>query len=261
VLDALNSSKILAYIDSIGQQRLSKLHIFDTISSTNSYLLQLIPAIFTESHVCLADEQTAGRGRLGRRWYSPSGANLYCSLSWPTQATQQLRPALSLAVAVIVVKAIERCIGPNKITLKWPNDILFDGRKLAGILIEQNQNASVIGIGLNIAFPPDQVTDAWIDLQEIAQTPISRNQLAGVLINELLIHLPIFMSEGFSYFIQAWREYDGFTATNISIVTPTETYLGIMQGINELGQLILKEATGELRYFDTGEVSMRPANR
>jgi BirA family transcriptional regulator, biotin operon repressor / biotin---[acetyl-CoA-carboxylase] ligase len=250
--------KIRSEIHSEAASRLMKLEIFDCIDSTNTYLLQQAKSRAVSGWVCLAEEQMQGRGRLGRVWFSPRGANIYCSLL--CDFAQHDVSALSIAVGVIVVKALQKYGVRQALQLKWPNDIVFSRRKLGGILLERSGSFVVIGIGLNLYLPDDmdvELAANSIDLSTIMANTVSRNQLAGLLINELLIQLPLFMQHGIKHFLSDWCQFDALKGKDIVVKTPQQIFSGVMQGINEQGELLLCDAQGHQQSFCYGEASVR----
>lgn len=239
------------------EQLLARLDIFDSIDSTNTYLLAQGKLGAVSGTVCLAEQQTQGRGRLGRVWYSPCGANIYCSLLWRFSSVSHDISGLSIAVATIVANTLRQYGILAGIQLKWPNDVLFAHRKLAGILLERSdQSGVVIGIGLNIDVS-SAGEKSWIDLSEIMGRVVSRNYLVGLLINELLEKLPIYEKQGLPPFISEWQKYDVLFDKPISVHTPQEVILGTMRGITEKGELLLLNEKGFLQPFCYGEVSVR----
>ncbi len=261
-VEILDADVIKSVIQPDKLSYLSGLDIFDSINSTNSYLLTSAKSGTASGWVCFAEQQTKGRGRHGRTWLSPRGASLACSLLWRFPATQPDLSALSLAVAVIVAKVLQQYGIQAGIELKWPNDVYFQGRKLSGILLESlpeanGQIAVVIGIGLNLFMPHDQLKAVnAIDVAEITGQVVRRNYLAGLLINELLGQLPIYQRMGLSVFIEAWRELDVLQGKEVIVHTEKDKIIGVMQGINLQGELLLKNALGDQR-FKCGEVSVR----
>ena len=253
----LETAKIISVLDSACLARLAKLEVFRSIDSTNTYLLQMTKAEGFSQRVCFAEEQSAGRGRLGRVWYSPKGKNIYCSASWNFSA--QNVSDLSLAVGVIIARVLKK-IGVEKgVQLKWPNDILFAGRKLGGVLLERVGQVVVIGIGLNVELPKDadsELVANAIDLDEIIGE-VDRNYLAGLLVQELMSALPIYADVGFKAFIDEWRQDDILFGKQVSVQMPADIFVGEARGINEEGELMVKSHQDQLHYFRCGEVSVR----
>jgi BirA family biotin operon repressor/biotin-[acetyl-CoA-carboxylase] ligase len=262
-VELLDSDKIKLVIDNENLCYLATLDIFDSINSTNTYLLECAKVAAPTGSVCFAEQQTQGRGRLGRVWYSPRGANIYCSLLWYFPARQIDLGAFSIAVAVVIVQTLKKYGILAGIELKWPNDILFAGRKLAGILLERlpeknGKIAMVIGVGLNLHLPEnDAVMSNWIGLDEITGQPVARNFLAGLLVNELLATLNIYQTQGLRPFLDCWRQHNTLCGKEIMVHTPMEKIMGVMMDISAQGELLLKRADGEILRFQCGEVSIR----
>jgi len=157
----------------------------------------------------------------------------------------------------VMVANVLKKYGISNIELKWPNDILFAGRKLAGILLERRESAVVIGIGLNVYLPSDADPN-WIAIHDITEKDVARNHLVGLLINELLSQLNVYQSCGLAAFLEGWRQHDSLLNKKVTLQTPEHLFLGVMKGINAQGELMLQDdTTNELRTFSYGEVSCR----
>jgi BirA family biotin operon repressor/biotin-[acetyl-CoA-carboxylase] ligase len=251
----VNPERIKAAICPDNLQNLADLIVFDTIDSTNTYLLSCAKKGAPSGTVCFADEQTAGRGRQGKAWFSPPEANIYGSLLWRFNNLSALS-GLSIAVAVMIVRALKKYGVRDGLQLKWPNDVWYAQRKLAGILLECSGNNVVIGIGLNLKLPSDADPN-WIDLTQIMQQPIEREKIAGLLVNEMLVQLPVYEQHGLTAFLNEWRQYDACFQRMISVHTPEKIFSGVMEGINEKGELLLRDAEGNVQRFCYGEVSVK----
>lgn len=235
---------------------LSGMDIFDSIDSTNTWLLEKARQGAPSGSVCLAEEQTQGRGRLGRSWYSPRGTNIYCSLLWCFKDITQDLSGLGIAVGVMVINALRQYGIQSGLQLKWPNDVLAMNRKLSGILLERvGKYSVVIGVGLNLDVRPAQEKN-WIDISELTGRPAQRNFLTGLLLNEMLKQLPQFERQGLTPFLSEWKKHDALLDKNILIVTPEKNIRGVMRGITDAGELLLENETG-LQCFRYGEVSVR----
>lgn len=144
--------------------------------------------------------------------------------------------------------------------LKWPNDVLFSGRKLAGILLENlvssQQNWVVIGLGLNLSLPKNQ-DPAWIDVEEIVGKTLSRNTVAGLLLEELFQGLNLFEAQGLKPFLPRIREYDLLLQKEVVIQVPQRQVTGLAQGLSEEGDLLLLDEEGKCHQFCYGEASVR----
>lgn len=152
--------------------------------------------------------------------------------------------------------------------LKWPNDLLCNHQKIAGILIElsgetHNPCSAVIGIGLNIDMSEtnhDTITQPWTDVQSLTQKKVNRNELVGILLNELIKTFTHFQNHGFSVFIEKWNTLDLLKGKRVSVLTPTTHLHGIAHGINELGHFLVEDEHGSITGFSNGEVSVRLSN-
>ncbi|MEO8401478.1 MAG: biotin--[acetyl-CoA-carboxylase] ligase [Gammaproteobacteria bacterium] len=256
-LELLETTKICAAIEPENLSRLANLQLFDTLDSTNSYLLEQSKSGAPRGSVCFAEEQTKGRGRLNRAWFSSGGMNIACSMLWRFPDATPDVSGLSIAVGVMVSNVLRKYGVKSGIQLKWPNDVLVDNRKLAGILLERSELSSVvIGIGLNLDVAARDEKN-WIDLAEITGQKASRNYIAGLLVNELLEKLPVFEARGLSVFMSDWEKHDALLDKPITVHTPTKQLIGVMRGINERGELLLENESGEMQSFCYGEVSVR----
>lgn len=264
-LELLDKRKILKYLAPNSRAILQKLDIFDSLTSTNDYLLQTIKEKPIEVYACFAEKQTAGKGRRGRFWHSPFGTNIYLSLLWQFDKDLSQLAGLSLVIAIGVINALQQYGIKDDIGLKWPNDILWKNKKLCGILVETRGEVSealntVIGIGLNVNMPDsikDKIDQPWADIKQIMSGDIKRNQLAGLILNNLLLVIAQFEQQGIAPFISQWRQYDLSLDKKISLHTTTEKFHGVARGINEKGCLLLEDSAGKIQHFSIGEVSLR----
>lgn len=210
-----------------------------------------------------AEAQSAGQGRLGRTWVSPPGANLYFSVARRFSGPLQRLSGLSLAVGVAVAEAL-RAQGYAQVGLKWPNDLLADGRKLGGILVNaQMQDAFahvVVGVGVNVAMPPDVecIDQPWIDLSQLSSPPISRNRLAAAVLGHLLPALAGFDAEGLAPFIERWHRLHALQGRQVRVIDGAREQQGLCLGIADSGALRLRTADGETTLH-SGEISVRAA--
>lgn len=232
------------------------LEIFPELDSTNQYALHRATA---PCFACLAEFQTQGRGRQGKRWISPVGSGLCLSLKYcyPTTAFPQV--GLNLALALTVAKLL-RSLGASEVGVKWPNDIGWKNRKLAGLLLETRLTANryevVLGIGLNIQMPETVAIDqAWVDLQTVMGRSISRNTVASLLIEHGMSTLKNYQTTHFTPFLAEWDEFDLLKSKQIQVIMPTTTCIGIALGIDKSGALRLQVGeTQQLVYY--GEASI-----
>ncbi len=233
------------------------------LPSTNGYLMAKAWA-GRHGQVCLAEHQTAGRGRRGRVWHSPFGGNIYLSFLWQVADTSAHPGGASLAVAIGVARALER-LGLSDIGLKWPNDIQYRGQKLAGILLEMTAESGsgctvVAGIGLNVRLLPahrQDIQQAVTDLQTITGAMPARNSLVATILNETFQVMRQFQNGGLSSLREEWQSRDVYRGRTVVLVTPNRWIEGTAQGIDDQGQLLLQQADGVISRFSGGELSLR----
>ncbi|MDP5030710.1 bifunctional biotin--[acetyl-CoA-carboxylase] ligase/biotin operon repressor BirA [Paraglaciecola sp.] len=259
-LTLLDKHSILSHINQLENVPLCVLNVID---STNQFIKEQ-QAHLPNGFVCLAEAQTAGRGRLGRTWVSPYGASMYLSMQWSFAAGYQAIGGLSLAVGVAIVGALNR-IGLQDAQLKWPNDIYVFGKKLAGVLIEVEGQIGgachcVIGIGVNVSLPESvtQIDQPYIDIKTATNQPIDRNIFAAILIEELTSTLAQFEVAGLSPFIEKWQAVDVYANKPIDLIIGQKITTGIARGINSSGALLVETSSG-IRAYQGGEISVRPA--
>ncbi|MFH1334698.1 MAG: biotin--[acetyl-CoA-carboxylase] ligase [Pseudomonadota bacterium] len=232
------------------------LEIFDCIDSTNTYLLQHPekPSVA----ICLAEQQTKGHGQRGRAWVSPKSGNIYLSLSWPMQKNLSHFTALSLMTALGVLHGFNAYGIHASFQLKWPNDILYDGRKVVGILLESvNKQTVVVGIGINVNMPKQynaSIHKNISDLETITGETTARNRLVGYVINEVIAMLKAYETEGFQPYLQEWHQHDYLLKKQIHLTSSTLDIIGTAQGINEQGKLLIKDENGKNHAFSSGSV-------
>jgi BirA family biotin operon repressor/biotin-[acetyl-CoA-carboxylase] ligase len=267
-IELLDGPLILSVLDEIegvgkAAHYLQRLDVFHNIESTNAYLLNHAKNGGHTVRACLAELQTAGRGRRGRRWISPFGGNLYLSLLWHFDSGASQLGGLSLAVAVAVMRTL-RNIGLSTAGVKWPNDILIKGQKLAGILLEISGEAAgpcavVIGIGLNVRSSGSlraDVDQAWTDLESELGRTVSRNHLVAQLLGQLINAVREFEAQGLQAFVKEWSAHDVFSDREVTLLLPQGKVNGIARGIDENGALMVVTKDGVQRYH-SGEVSLR----
>lgn len=255
-LQLLNEQEIL------GQLSQADIAVIPVIDSTNQYLLERMHSLPSGS-VCLAEYQQAGRGRRGRHWFSPFGANLYMSMYWRLEQGPAAAMGLSLVIGIIMAETL-RSLGAQDVRVKWPNDIYLHDRKLAGILVELTGKTGdaaqiVMGAGINLAMrtaEAAQINQGWINLQEAGVT-INRNELAAKLINRLREALPVFEQEGLTPFVTRWAELDNFINRPVKLLIGEREVHGIARGIDNQGGLQL-EQDGKIQSWVGGEISLRP---
>ncbi len=242
------------------------LEVLFEVDSTNTRLLELPPPPQGRADVCVSELQHAGRGRLGRRWIAPFGAGLAMSLGWAFRDASRAKPALSLAVGVAVSRALQRA-GARDIRLKWPNDVWFNSRKVGGVLLELRAEEGgfahvVIGVGLNVSLSTAarrEIESTGVRAAAVTDAcpqSVSRNVLAGALLDELLSMLGQFEREGFAPFRDAWTGLDALRDRRARVITGEGAICGTARGVDEDGALLL-DCGGRMQRFVSGEVSLR----
>ncbi len=242
------------------------LHFFPSIDSTNIYAARLAREGASTGTAVIADEQTGGKGRLGRSWVSPPGVNLYLSLLLRPAVSTAVVPQLSLLAAVAVAEAIiEVCqLTP---AIKWPNDVLIAGKKVCGILAEMQTEgttlrAVILGIGVNInaplsAFPPE-LHDKASSLLLAGGKTVDRAAFAAALLTHLEKLYVLWIEQGFPALRSAWEHHaSGLLGKKISVAAPEGTVSGIVLGLDIDGALLLhEEQTGAQRRVLAGDVTV-----
>jgi BirA family biotin operon repressor/biotin-[acetyl-CoA-carboxylase] ligase len=213
--------------------------------------------------VCLAEAQSAGRGRRGRGWVSPFGASLYLSLLWRFAQCPAEITGLGLLVAMAQARALRRC-GAEGVGVKWPNDLVYRGRKLGGILMEMSGEVGgrchvVVGVGINVALSPEQgraIDQPWTDLAQIlGDDRLARNALAAAVIEAIVGAVGRFESRGLKGLAEEWRGLDTVAGRDVRVSTVRGTFGGVAAGVDGLGRLRLMRGGGE-QVFDSGDVSL-----
>lgn len=243
----------------------ASLEILDEVDSTNEQLLRSLetPGV----RVCLAEAQSSGRGRRGRGWVATPGHNILLSMCWHFDHGPAGLAGLSLAAGVAVLRALEE-FGAGGLALKWPNDILCDGRKLAGLLIDVRGETGgpsrvVLGLGLNVYLAQGdgaRIDQPWTALRETLPAPVDRNRLAALLIAQLFEMFRVFEGQGFNAFRAEWERRHLFQGKAVELRTGQESSLGTVVGVDAQGALRVRDAAGEIRSFHSGDVSLRPAH-
>ena len=262
-LNLLEVTVIESNIPYVLRAKIPAIRLFEQIDSTNTYLMNLAHQGALSGMVCLAEYQSAGRGRRGRNWVSPFGANIYLSLLWRFNQGLAVISGLSLVMGVAVIRSLRR-LGYRDIGLKWPNDIYWQRRKLGGILVEVTGESNgpcvaVIGLGLNVCVPPSAasaIDQAWVDLQHInSNLACERNVLVAALLTEMLSILIEFENQPLAAFLEEWRAYDCLFEHQVKVVLYGQEIVGVAKGINDNGLLLLQHNDGITRAYTSGEIS------
>ena len=240
------------------------LQILDATDSTNSVLMQAAAAGAPDGSVVCAEYQFAGRGRRGRQWQSVLGGSLTFSVLWRFDEGIAALVGLSLAVGLAMARALNQH-SQFRVKLKWPNDVLVDFRKLAGILVEiqgdiQGPSFAVVGVGLNVRLPPAQresIEQAVVDLEEM-QVHIGRNALLASCLLELNAVMEVMRREGFSALRAEWETHHAHAGQPVSLVLPnTQIVEGIARGVDDTGAFLLETPHAGCVAYNGGDIRLR----
>lgn len=232
--------------------------------STNADAFLLAEQGAEDGTVLLAERQLAGKGRLGRRWESPAGVNLYCSVVLRPELPPYEAPQLTFLSAVAVARAIKITTGLQP-AIKWPNDLLMNGRKVAGLLNEMNAETDrvgfvILGIGVNLnmradQFPPDLRTPATSLMLETG-FPIARQTFAVHLLHELDQEYCRFQLEGFGPVREEWASYCNAFGREVQVDVGAHLLQGPFMGIDHDGALLMKLSDGRVERILSGDVTV-----
>ena len=263
-LDLLDGEKIRTHLNPEAALALGQFDIFPLIDSTNNAAANAIRDGRGWGYSCLAEQQTSGRGRRGREWQSPFGRNVYLSQVWEFQSGASALEGLSLSVGLAIVRAVSK-FGVIGLGLKWPNDVLYENKKLAGILLEMQGDPAgvcqvIVGVGLNVDMngaDTAAISQPWTDLVQIVGA-VDRNKLVAELMSSLHLVYKEFLAGGFAVHRDEWSRHDAFAGRDVKVQLG-DTYIeGVVSGLDRSGGLVLMTAGGE-RVFNGGEVSLRSA--
>lgn len=269
---AFDAATIRAGLAADTRTLLQQLTVLETVDSTNLFL-QRLPLAQQHGHAVVADRQESGRGRRGRSWHSPPGGNIYLSLGWRFAVPADSLAQLPLMVVVTMARAIQRA-GVAAAGIKWPNDLLVNGKKLAGVLLELRQDGAggtvaVLGAGVNVSMPEDALSQSaieqpWTDVcshTDRLVAPDFRDWLCGMLLDELLRGLDLFAIQGFAAFAAQWNRLDILRGKLVHVKGEHETAVGTAAGISARGGLLVQcpGPAGEdtVREYLAGDVSVR----
>ncbi len=256
-LDLLNKVQILALIPQSIKTQIDFFEIYPLIDSTNTFLLTRDATL--KIQICMAEMQTKGRGRRGRTWFSPYASNLYLSVLKQFNLTMNEVAGLSILSALSLLKVLRKY--GIEAGVKWPNDIYYQDKKIAGILLEVAAQSKekvnvIIGIGLNINMPKiaqQKIDQAWNDL---SQQKIKRNLLAADILIQLIQMLEQYQQEKLDKLYLEWQHFDIWLNKRVILHFAKQQIEGICRGINNKGALCL-EVSGKIKTFQVGEVSLR----
>lgn len=254
-----------------------KVEVFESIGSTNDYLKETsnivdianVKSISNTAEVinpviCIAEQQSKGRGRFNRYWHSPFAQNIYLSCLYPFQKDISELTGLGFAVSLAIVKTLNSYKLPQPLAIKWPNDIMYQGKKLASSLIElQGENhgccKTIIGLSVNTNLQQDKInkiTQAWTSLRNITGDYIDRNELCIAIVNTLMEYITRFEKTGLTSFLKEWGTLDYLLNKKITLQSFSKKTTGIVKGINAHGHLLLELSNGKIQAFLSGDTTI-----
>ncbi|AZD82224.1 bifunctional biotin--[acetyl-CoA-carboxylase] ligase/biotin operon repressor BirA [Pseudomonas chlororaphis] len=234
---------------------------FDSIDSTNAEALRAVERGVPAPFLVLAERQTAGRGRRGRKWVSPFAENVYYSLVLRIDGGMRQLEGLSLVVGLAVMQTL-REFGIAGAGLKWPNDVLVGRKKIAGILLELVGDPAdvchvVLGVGINVNMQKtDEVDQQWTSMRLESGKQVDRNQLAARLSMMLKAYLERHQAQGFSSIQEEWEQNHLWQGNAVSLIAGVNKIDGVVMGIDQQGALRL-EVDGVEKVYSGGELSLR----
>ncbi len=260
----LDEERLLSFLDKHQREKLASINIARELDSTNQWMQQQ-ELVEDKAMICLAESQSAGRGRRGNSWVSVPYRNLMFSLGWRFRRWPPSLPGMSLIAGLVTCQVLEM-LGISNTRIKWPNDIYLEDRKLGGILVQAGGEASgfcdlVIGLGLNLyldAAAIKAIDQPCIDLQHL-EMMLDRNQLAALLIQGFLEILPLFGEQGFAPFKKAWSERALYLGERVSVGQGCDKQCGLFKGVDDQGAVIFISDNGDEQFFTEANISLRPA--
>lgn len=247
----------------------SGIEVAEAVDSTSVELSRRADSCALKGRVCLAEKQTAGRGRRGRSWVATPYRDLMMSIAWVFPRWPAELPALGLASSLMIVEALE-AVGADGLELKWPNDIVhqhgYHYRKVCGVLLDatgetQGDCRVIIGVGINVSMAGEQaagIDQPWLDLETLLGQPPDRNVLVAECLNRLMPMLDSFTDHGFAGCLQRWRDRDALAGRAVSVTSADgKVAHGKAAGIDDSGRLRFVDEAGVSRLFSQGDVSVR----
>ena len=264
VEDALNLDAIRQQLDgrSVGRQ----IVLHDVVASTNTTLRELAAAGAPEGTVILAESQTAGRGRANKAWFSPPGVNLYASILFRPAIAPASAPVLAFIASIALADTL-RALGARP-ALKWPNDVLVKGRKVAGVRAEMTSrgltvDTIVLGVGVNLNVTHEALRAGLGDaaqfatsLREVLDRTVDRNAFTASFLNYLEEWLVIYRWKGAPAVLAAWGDLDIVTGRRVEVREGSTAFDGRALGVDAEGHLRVEDAHGRLHTVAAGEVRL-----
>jgi len=260
----LDKERILNMLDHDLNDNPIKIQITESTSSTNEDAKLHMVNQADSITVHLSEQQTAGKGRNGKKWISPKGKNIYLSVGWKSPLNYKDLEGMSLAVGVIIAKVLNR-YSDSKAYIKWPNDILIEDKKISGILIETQELSShkgigiVIGLGVNVHMSEEdgeEIDQIWTSLDKTFRKKYDRNEIVSNLLKEIIKLTKIFPQKGFKHYKLEFESLNILKGKECNVISGGSTKVVKVKEVNDKGELVVQENSEylALRY---GEVSIR----
>ncbi|WP_431687028.1 biotin--[acetyl-CoA-carboxylase] ligase [Hahella sp. NBU794] len=267
-LHLLDESRLRDALEGRWKDKLREFNVAHSVGSTNVELLESsrdLPVGLYD--ILLAERQTAGRGRRGRVWVSPFAQNIYMSVAVRLPGGFSVLNGLSLAIGAAVADAINT-VCDIEVSLKWPNDVWYSERKLAGLLLEvQGEQEGpvhvVVGLGVNVLMQPEAgrgIDQSWTALNDVCEAGVDRNQLCVALIDSVLLCLESYKSKGFLGLKGLWDKYDLLKGRQVMVSSGNECWSGEYLGVSDEGYALVRGEDGGLRSLAGGEITVRPVS-
>ena len=256
---ALNITALKADIkQTVGEDLIDVVYL-PSCQSTNTESMNLS----RHGSVVLTEKQTAGRGRRGNNWHSPDSQNIYCSIGLNKAIAAEYLGLMSLVVGVSIVESLQS-LGVEDVSLKWPNDILLQGKKLGGVLIEtkalsRDEFYLAIGFGLNVNLSQqecDGIGQPATSLNQLKDVTVNRHQLLVALISKIFQQSLMFEVDSINHLIEQFNQFDSFRGKEVIVKTRTEEIVGVTLGLERTGWLKVQTEQG-VQSFSAAEISLR----
>jgi BirA family biotin operon repressor/biotin-[acetyl-CoA-carboxylase] ligase len=269
----LDSIKIRSLLPFRIDEALGEIHVFDVLDSTNTWLKDHGQC----REVCLAEQQTAGRGRREHPWFSPDAENIYLSMSWCFDEMPEHFSWLGIVMGIAVCEALQE-MSLEQHGLKWPNDIYWQGKKMGGILIESagvhstsSPKKVIIGVGLNINMmdvADSGIDQPWCSLAFALGKQLNRNEVISLIVSRMVAWLQEFAASDVSLFQEVWADWDSIKDRPVQIIQDDMKHSGQIVGLDKQGRLGVRldnddmhnndnDNDGDVKYFSSAEISVR----
>ncbi len=258
----LDRDTILSLLSEESRQLVARFDLLQSVSSTSDYVSDTLPES-GHAAICITESQQEGRGRRGRDWISTPYRNLIFSMCWCFDAWPDAITGISLAAGIEVARTL-KAAGIDDVKVKWPNDLVVSGRKIAGILIDVRGEANsgcvvVMGLGVNFALSRSDgrlIDQPWTDLKSLGHGEANRNRIASGCIDAWVRLCKNYQTAGFRQYRQDWPQYDVYNNCDVRVRSSRGDYSGRVCGVNETGQLIVREPGGATRFLSDTESSI-----